>query len=569
MDREYEIVSNEDGTSALRTMLRGKSLLHSPLLNKGTAFTDDERRALGLHGLLPPVVSTLEEQVARAYGAYAELATPIARYAFLRALQDRQEVVFCALLAAHTTEMLPVVYTPTVGEAVQRYSAMYQAPRGLLVSTSTIAGARALVENYPADDVRMIVATDSSAILGIGDQGHGGVAIAIGKLALYTVGGGVSPFQSVPVGLDVGTERKDLLADPLYLGVRQTRLRGEEYFAFMDAFVDAVRARWPRAVVQWEDFAKDAAFAVLERYRERLPSFNDDIQGTGAVALAGLLNACRLRGEALREQRVVVHGAGAGGVGVATAIQRGMMREGLTREAAAARIFVTDSKGLVTSDRDVEPYKRAFAQSPGRIPSARGGSPNLVETIRGAGATVLLGLSGQPGSFDEAAVRAMAEGCDRPVIFPLSNPTSSVEATPHDLLAWTGGRAIVATGSPFDPVATADGRLVEVGQGNNAFVFPGLGLGAIVSEARVLTDEMVIDAAYALAEYTQQRHPERVYPPVAELREVSEHVAARVVARAIEEGVSRLEKRSPAELAKLVRSSTWTPGYLPYVAGEP
>src|SRR5277367_842319 len=355
-ERDCEIVSAEGGEPALRLHLEGNELLRSPLLNKGTAFTEEERTAFALHGLLPPAVFTLEQQVARAYRAFAELQTPIAKYAFLRALQDRQEIVFSALLEAHMTEMLPIVYTPTVGEAVERYSAMYQGPRGLLLSTATIDRARTLVNDYPAEDVRMIVATDSSAILGIGDQGHGGIAIAIGKLALYTVGGGVSPFQSVAVGLDVGTEREDLRADPMYLGVRHPRLRGDAYFAFLDAFVDAVRARWPRAVIQWEDFAKDAAHTVLERYRDKTPSFNDDIQGTGAVALAGLLTACRLRGEALGDQRVVVHGAGAGGVGVAKAIQAGMMREGLSLEAAAERIFVTDSKGLVTRDRDVEPY---------------------------------------------------------------------------------------------------------------------------------------------------------------------------------------------------------------------
>jgi malate dehydrogenase (oxaloacetate-decarboxylating) len=567
MKRDYEILSDDPGGLALRVSLTGSALLHSPLLNKGTAFTDEERAAFGLHGLLPPVVSTLEEQIDRAYRAFAELSSPIAKYAFLRALQDRQEIVFSALLQAHVTEMLPIVYTPTVGEAVQHYSAMYQEPRGLLVSTATIAHARALVENYGADDVRMIVATDSSAILGIGDQGHGGVAIAIGKLALYTVGGGVSPFQSIPVGLDVGTERKDLVDDPLYLGVRHARLRGEAYFAFLDAFVDAVRARWPRAVIQWEDFAKDAAFAVLERYRNKTPSFNDDIQGTGAVALAGLLNACRLRGEALRDQRVVVHGAGAGGVGVATAIRSGMMRDGLTLEAAAERIFITDSKGLVTRDRPVEPYKRAFAQPAGRIAGAPSRAPTLLETIRGARATVLIGLSGQPGSFGEASIRAMAENTERPIVFPLSNPTSSVEAEPSDILAWTSGRAIVATGSPFDPVLVA-GASVEIGQGNNAFIFPGLGLGAILAEVRVLTDGMVIDAAYALAEYTAERHPDRVYPPVAELREVSEWVAVRVVARAIEDGVAQIGARTPEAIRALVTERTWWPRYAKYVAAD-
>ena len=475
MERDCEIVSGERGEPALRVHLEGNKLLRSPLLNKGTAFTEEERTAFCLHGLLPPAVFTLEQQVARAYRAFSELQAPIAKYAFLRALQDRQEIVFSALLEAHMTEMLPIVYTPTVGEAVQRYSAMYQGPRGLLLSTATIDRARALVNDYPADDVRMIVATDSSAILGIGDQGHGGVAIAIGKLALYTVGGGVSPFQSVPVGLDVGTEREDLRADPMYLGVRHPRLRGDDYFAFLDAFVDAVRARWPRAVIQWEDFAKDAAFAVLERYRDKPPSFNDDIQGTGAVALAGLLTACRLRGEALGDQRVVVHGAGAGGVGVATGDPERDDARGAHRRSGRG----ADLHHRLEGARHARPRRRGLqarlcAAVGARPRGARGERRRCSETIRGSRATVLLGLSGQPGSFDEASIRAMADNTDRPIIFPLSNPTSSVEATPEQILAWTRGRAIVATGSPFDPVIVRrEARRDRTGEQRLHFPGPG------------------------------------------------------------------------------------------------
>jgi malate dehydrogenase (oxaloacetate-decarboxylating) len=561
MKRECEILG--DGT--VRVDLRGSALLRSPLLNKGTAFTREERAALGLDGLLPPAVSTLDEQIAHAYRAFVAIPTPIGRYAFLRALEDRQEILFYALVERYITEMLPIVYTPTVGEGVQRYSEIYQEPRGLFLSTGTIDRANELVSNYPADDVRMIVATDSSAILGIGDQGHGGVAIAIGKLTLYTVGGGLSPFRSVPVGLDVGTERKDLLAEPGYLGVRHARLRGDAYFAFLDAFVGAVRGRWPRAVIQWEDFAKDTAFAVLARYRGVVASFNDDIQGTGAVALAGLLNACRVRKVPLREERVIVHGAGAGGVGVASAIQRGMMREGLSEAEAAERIFVLDSKGLLTRDRDMEAYKWPFAQAPGKIAS-KGSIPTLLETVRGARATVLVGLSGQPGSFDEASVRAMAENTERPVVFPLSNPTSSVEVEPARVLAWTGGRALVATGSPFDAV-NVGGRRVEIGQGNNAFIFPGLGQGAIVSEAREVTDGMVLEAAYALADYTAEKYPGALYPPVSDLQEASHHVAVRVVERAIRDGVARVAPSSPAAIDELVRRGFWRPAYPPIVAG--
>ena len=566
MNREFEIVAGAGAVSSVRVHVAGSTLLRSPLLNKGTAFTNEERSALGLHGILPPVVHSIDEQVTHAYAAFVAQPSPIAKYVFLRALQDRQEILFYALLEKHIAKLLPIVYTPTVGEGVQRFCELYQEPRGLLIATSNIDRAREVVENHPLEDVRMIVATDSSAILGIGDQGHGGVGIAIGKLALYTVGGGLSPFQSVPVGIDVGTDRKDLLADPTYLGVRHARLKGPSYFAVLDAFVSAVRARWPRAVIQWEDFAKDAAFSVLDRYRDKIASFNDDIQGTGAVALAGLLNACLVRGEALRDQRVVVHGAGAGGVGVASAIHRGMMREGLSEAEAAARIFITDSKGLVTIDRVVDEYKKPFAQPAGRIEGSGGKAPDLLATVRGAKATVLIGLSGQPGSFDEATIRAMAENTARPVIFPLSNPTSSIEVTPAQVFAWTGGKAIVATGSPFDPVDLG-GRQVEIGQGNNAFIFPGLGQGAILAEARALTDGMVLEAAYALAEYTAEQHPGAIYPPVSDLQAVSAKVAVRVVARAIADGVAGIGTKSPADIEALVREHFWRPVYPAIVKG--
>jgi malate dehydrogenase (oxaloacetate-decarboxylating) len=564
MTREFELVpGTEKEGEKLRVHVTGSALLRAPLLNKGTAFTEEERSRLGLHGLLPPAHNSLAQQVERAYVAYRELSSPMGRYRFLRALQDRQEILFCALVAAHLQEMMPIVYTPTVGEAIQRYSTDYQEPRGLAFSSTTIAHARELTANHAQDDVRLLVATDSSAILGIGDQGHGGLAIAIGKLALYAVGG-LSPYLTVPVGLDVGTDRADLLADPMYLGVRHKRLRGEEYFAFLDAFVDAVRARWPRAVVQWEDFGKDAAFSVLERYRKVLPSFNDDIQGTGAVALAGLVNACRLRGEKLSEQRVVVHGAGAGGVGVAMAIHSGMMREGLTAEEAHARIFVTDSKGLLTRDRDMEAYKRAFAQPSvaGGVFGVTGRSPNLLETVRGAKATVLIGLSGVPKSFDEPIVRAMLEHTKSPVVFPLSNPTTSCEATPAEVLAWSQGRAIVATGSPFDPV-DVNGKSVSIGQGNNAFIFPGLGLGAVIAEAREISDGMALEAAYALADLTAERWPDRVYPPIDALQDASHRVAVRVVEAAVKDGVAGVAPKSRAEIEALVAARFWTPKYLP------
>lgn len=569
--RYFDLKTDSRGEPYLEAYVDGIAALRLVLLNKGTAFTAEERVALGLDGLLPPAINTLEQQLERVYAGYSREPTPVARYQFLRALQERHELLFHALLERHLEEMLPIVYTPTVGDAVQQFSALYQNPRGLSLSTENVSRARACAANYPMEDVRMIVATDSSAILGIGDQGYGGLAIPIGKLALYTVAGGVSPFHTMPVALDVGTDRKDLVEDPFYLGVRHGRLRGDEYLKFIDAFVDAVKTRWPQAVIQWEDLAKDAAFTVLERHRKSIASFNDDIQGTGAVALAGLINACRLKGERLRDQRVVVHGAGAGGVGVAWAIREGMVHDGLSREEAQKRIYVLDSKGLLTTTRKgVEEYKKPYAQQKEAVAawSANGGDPTLLETVRGAKATVLLGLSGQPGAFDADVVRAVGENTQRPIVFPLSNPTSSCEALPADVFAWTDGRAIVATGSPFAPVEWA-GKAHPIGQGNNAFIFPGLGFGATVAEAREITDGMVLEAAFALADYVEERHLKhgRVYPPISELQQASTKVSARVIARAIADGVSDHPKKSLAELEAIVQAKRWKAQYLPVRRG--
>lgn len=558
-DREY-----------LEVYLDGIALLRLVMTNKGTAFSPDERVALGLDGMLPPQVNTMEQQLERVYGGFKREPSPIMKYQYLRQLQERNEILFYALLERHLTEMLPIVYTPTVGEAVQQFNFLFQSARGLSLSPVNIDRAARAIQNYTWNDVRMIVATDASAILGIGDQGYGGLAIPIGKLALYTVGGGVSPFHTLPVALDVGTERTDLINDPFYLGVRQRRLRGAAYFEFVDKFVAAVRGRYPRAVIQWEDLAKDAAFAVLERYRTLLPSFNDDIQGTGAVALAGLANACRLKGERLRDQRVVIYGAGAGGCGVAWAIRQGMMRDGLADAEAGARVLVLDSKGLLTSDRSMEPYKKAYAQDPGRLREWKmaGPIPTLLETIENARATALLGLSGQPRAFGEPVVRAMAALSERPIIFPLSNPTSSCEALPEEIIEWTDGRAIVATGSPFAPVPYK-GKTHVVGQGNNAFIFPGLGFGAILSEAREITDGMVLAAALALADYTVEKHLGNgdIYPPVDELNEVSIRVATRVIEQAFDDGVAQSKKLTRAQADEYVRARFWKPRYMPIVRG--
>ncbi len=570
VSRLFDLKEDEHGRKYMEVYLDGIALLRLVLSNKGTAFSYEERVALRIGGLLPPQYNTLEQQIDRVYEGFVQAPTDIDKYQYLRSVQERQEILFYALLEKHLEEMLPIVYTPTVGAAVQQFSALYQNPRGLSFSPLNIDRADQTLNCYPMEDVRMIVATDSSAILGIGDQGYGGLAIPIGKMALYTVAGGVSPFHTMPVALDVGTDRMDLINNPNYLGVRQKRLRGEDYYKFLDQFVDAVWARWPDAVIQWEDLSKTAAFSVLERYRDRGPSFNDDIQGTGAVALAGILAACHLRNENLSDEIFVIHGAGAGGIGVAWAVREGLLRAGLSEAEAEARVFVLDSKGLLLEDREMEEYKRAYAHNRANIADWKfeGDAPDLVETIQNAKATVLLGLSGRAGAFDEAVVRAMADNHKWPIIFPLSNPTSSAEATPEDIFRWTDGQAIVATGSPFEPVRMG-GVTHPIGQGNNAFIFPGLGFGAILSDAKVITDGMVLEASQALADYTIEKYVEGglIYPPVGDLQETSIRVATRVCQQAMRDKVARREN-IPEDIEAFVRERFWHPVYLPFVRGH-
>ncbi|WP_457631696.1 NAD-dependent malic enzyme [Oceanithermus sp.] len=573
VSRYYDVKRDKNGNRYLEVYVTGFLLQRIPLLNKSTAFTRGERRLLELEGLVPAHITTLEEQKERVYRRYRLQDNDLEKHIYLRNLQDRNEVLFYAVLADHLEEMLPIIYTPTVGEAVRMFSHIYRLPRGLALSTENIDEADQAFANVPLEDVRLVVATDSSAILGIGDQGFGGMAISIGKLSLYTGAGGVAPDKTLPIELDVGTDREDLLQDPLYLGVRHHRLRGEAYYSFMDKFVQAFKKRYPKAILQWEDFSKEAAFTLLERYRKELPSFNDDIQGTGAVAWAGILGAMRVKQEKATEQNYVVYGAGAGGVGVAWTIVEGLKREGLSHEEALRRVFVLDSKGLLLRNRAMEEYKRPYAHDPAWIEGwdYSGKAPGLLDVIKNARATVLLGLSGRPGDFSEPVVRAMCENTERPVIFPLSNPTSSSEALPEDIIRWTDGKAIIATGSPFEPVEYK-GRTYEIGQGNNAFIFPGLGFGAILAHAREITDGMVLAASYALADYVSDDHIARgmVYPYVREMSQASVRVAARVIRQAVDDGVAgtrRFEGLSEHDICDYVQKHFWQPEYLPYVKG--
>lgn len=567
--KQFEQRIDNAGNSHLVTSLPGLLLTRLPLLNKSTAFSESERTEFGLDGLFPSHVSSIEEQIEREYLNFRNFTTDLDRHVYLRVLQDRNEVLFYALLASRLEEMLPIIYTPTVAEAVQKFSLIYRFPRGIVVSTANIDRIETILENVPVSDVRLVVATDSEGILGIGDQGFGGMAICIGKLSLYTVAAGIDPSTTLPVELDVGTNRRDLLDDPLYLGVRHERLTGAAYYDFVDRFVHAFRRRFPAAILQWEDFSKQKAFTVLDRYQEVVPSFNDDIQGTGAMAVGGLLSAARKTRRPITEETFAVYGAGAAGIGVARAIKAALTARGLSERAAAERIFVLDSKGLLLSDRSaMEDYKRELARDPSCIAGWASGPtpPNLLDTVQNGRVTVLLGVSGSRGAFDRAVVAAIAENTPSPVVFPLSNPTDNCEALPADIFEWTRGRAIVATGSPF-PDFEWEGKHLAVAQGNNAFIFPGMGLGMLVSGAGRLTPGMLRAASEALSDYTDPGRLAQggVYPPIAQMQRLSRHVAAAVAQQAVNDGVARSDV--DGDILERIDATVWKPRYLPIRRG--
>ena len=561
---DYKIDS--DNNRSMEVSINGMLLLRLAAVNKGTAFTLQERIDLGLDGLLPPFVATLEEQIERLYFSYQKLPDDISKYQFLRAIQERSVVLFFALLECHLEEMVPIVYTPTIGLAVQQFSALYRTAHGITLCAQNIDRAEKIMQHYPLNDVRMIVVTDASAILGIGDQGMGGLSICIGKLALYTVGGGLCPFQSLPINLDVGTNREKLLNDPHYLGIRHKRLENEEYFQLVDKFVNAVKATWPKAIIQWEDFTKDVAFDVLSRYRNEIPCFNDDIQGTGAMALAGLLAACHQKAERLIDQVVVVVGAGAGGIGVASIIRTGMLNAGLSEQEVRRHVYVVDVNGLIIEDDDIEGYKLAFAQPKDIYQTwvMQGETPTLLEVVQHLKPHALLGLSGALGIFNESVVKAMAEYNENPIIFPLSNPNSNCEATPEDIIKWSDGRAIVATGSPFPDVIYQNKRY-EIRQGNNAFIFPGVGLAAVLGECRQISDGMILESAYALADYIKDHCSDGyIYPPIKDLRKISVYVATRVLSKALADGSATLLHLKDIDIQSYVEENLWRAEYIPY-----
>ena len=532
----------------------GLDLLHDPLLNKGTAFTDRERNECGLHGLLPPRVSTIEDQVMRAMENYRAKPNDLEKYIFLDSVHDRNETLYYRLLIENMEEMMPIVYTPTVGKVCQMYGHLFRRARGMFLSTLDQGKIAQVVENWPVDDVRVIVVTDGERILGLGDLGANGMGIPVGKLSLYSACAGIDPACTLPITLNVGTNNQELLDDPLYLGIRRPRLRGEAYDEFIEEFIKAVTARWPGVLVQFEDFANINSFRLLEKYRNRICTFNDDIQGTAAVVLAGLYSSLRITGGQLTDQRLLFLGAGGAGIGIGELIVSAMEAEGLSGEEGRKRCWFVDSKGVVVKSRtDLQDHKLAFAHDMDAV-------PDFMAAIRELKPTAIIGASGRPGSFTREMVEEMSRLNDRPMIFALSNPTSKAECTAEEAYTWSGGKAVFASGSPFDPVEF-EGRTLVPGQGNNSYIFPGIGLGVVVSQARHVTDEMFAAAARTLALEVSEADLElgRVYPALARIREVSLAIATAVAKVAYDRGLAGSPE--PEDIEGRIREEMFEPVY--------
>jgi malate dehydrogenase (oxaloacetate-decarboxylating) len=551
------------------TGLRGMDLIDSPVWNKGTAFDERERVALGLHGLLPPQIESLQEQSIRAYKAFQTKNTDLGRHIYLRQLQDANETLFYRLVLDHIEEMLPIVYTPTVGLACQEFSHIYRRPRGIFISYPLRDSIAEILRNRPHKEVDVIVVTDGERILGLGDQGVGGMGIPIGKLSLYSLIGGIHPSRTLPIVLDVGTNNQERLADPEYLGWRHERVRGQEYLDFVDGFVQAVKKELPETCLQWEDFATPNARPLLVRYQNELLTFNDDVQGTAAVVLGAVIGASNVAGKSLKDHRIVFVGAGSAAIGVADYLRFAMVEEGLSEREARTRFWIVDKDGLLDSNRhDLSEEQKVYARDRNEIadwPRNPHGQVGLAEVIAKIDATVLIGLSTVKDIFSESIVREMAKKTERPIIFPLSNPTSRSEATPSDLLAWTDGRALVATGSPFLPV-NHGGKTIEIAQCNNVFIFPAVGLGLFVSKARRVTDKMMLAGARALGDESPAlRSPAAsLLPSVTTIREVALKIAYSVALKAQEEGLGPVAE--PEGLRKALAESQWSPEYLPVQA---
>ncbi|HDR7736567.1 oxaloacetate-decarboxylating malate dehydrogenase [Bacillus cereus] len=557
---KFTVASN----GALETTLRGAEVLSTPLLNKGVAFTQNEREELGLKGLLPPAVLTLEEQARRAYEQFSSQPDDLLKNVYLTALHDRNEVLFYRILTDHLREMLPIVYTPTVGVAIQRYSHEYRKPRGVYLSINDPSGIEEAFTNIgaTAENIDLVVVTDGEGILGIGDWGVGGINIAIGKLAVYTAAVGIDPSRVLPVILDVGTNREELLNNPFYIGNRHPRITGEAYDEFIDTFVQAVNKQFPKALLHWEDFSSRNARKILDKYRHDVCTFNDDIQGTGAVSLAAVLSAVKASGVPLSEHRVVVFGAGTAGIGIADQVRDAMVRVGVSEEESYKRFWCIDRNGLVTDNmEDLLDFQIPYARKEAEVSEWKENDViGLAEVVKHVKPTILIGTSTVAGAFKEEIIKEMASHIERPIILPMSNPTPLAEAKPADLIEWTEGRALVATGSPFEPV-TYNGVTYVIGQSNNALIFPGLGLGTIVVRASVMTDGMFAAAAEAVASMVDTSQPGApILPEVEELRNISEMVAIEVAKVAVAEGVARVNL-SDNDIKMVVQEAMWKPEY--------
>ncbi|WP_133405854.1 NAD-dependent malic enzyme [Parashewanella tropica] len=544
----------------------GPTILEAPLINKGTAFTEEERISFNLEGLLPQAIETIEEQASRAYEQYSRFDSDLNKHIFLRNIQDTNETLFYRLVQNHITEMMPIIYTPTVGLACERFSKNYRKNRGLFISYPSRERISDILNNSTRHKVKVIVITDGERILGLGDQGIGGMGIPIGKLSLYTSCGGISPAHTLPITLDVGTDNQQLLDDPMYMGWRHPRITGDEYANFIEDFMSAVKERWPDALIQFEDFAQKNAMPLLERYKDKYCCFNDDIQGTAAVTVGSLLAACKAAGTQLSEQRITFLGAGSAGCGIAEAIVAQMVAEGISDAEARSRVFMVDRWGLLLDNMpNLLPFQQKLAQDANTTENweKAGDNLSLIEVIKNAKPTVLIGVSGAPGLFTEEVIKTMHQHCERPIVFPLSNPTSRVEATPQNILTWTNGQALVATGSPFNPVVIGD-KTFEIAQCNNSYIFPGIGLGVISVKAKRVTDSMLMASSRALAECSPLAidGEGQLLPPLESIHEVSKKIAFAVGKAAIDDGVAR--PITDEHILRSIEKSFWKPEYRSY-----
>jgi malate dehydrogenase (oxaloacetate-decarboxylating) len=555
-------------SSFIETSLSGKNLLTTPQLNKGTAFTYEERHAFGLLGKLPNRVETLDEQVTRAYFQYSNYTSNLQKNIYLSNLHDKNQILFYKLLSCHLAEMLPIIYTPTVGVAAQHFSREYRQARGLYIAYSDKDNLDEIISNRSNPEIDLIVVTDGEGVLGIGDQGIGGMEIPVAKLMVYSLCGGIDPTRTLPIFLDVGTNNQELLNDPMYLGCRHPRIQGQDYDEFINQFVSTVRQHFPKVFLHWEDFGRSTARPILNRFQNELCTFNDDIQGTGAVTLAALLAACNRTGVDLMHHRIVVFGAGSAGTGVCDQIIEALILKGLSPNEAYQRFWLIDRQGLLLQDdSQLTDAQRPYARDRGDI--WKEDNRTLMDVVRQIKPTILIGCSAQAGAFSQTVIEYMAANCEYPIIFPLSNPDDKCEATPHDIITWTQGRALIATGTAFGPV-TYKNEQISIAQCNNALVFPGIGLGIQAVRAKRLSQDMILSASQALSEFTtnQKESTVTLLPKLDDAQQVAKYIAAAVARKAIQEGLSE-ETISEADLEKRIQDMFWEPSYLPFKRVNP